>query len=142
MINLFLLACLTMFIALVITPAFIKIAKRWNWTDLPNNRKVHKDPIPTLGGIAIFISFIIGLIITQPEGKYHVAILAGAVIVLIVGILDDLFELSPKAKLIGQLLAAGVVVFGGGLQVEFINLPLVVKWSLEYLVRYLRFYGL
>ncbi|TQS71256.1 undecaprenyl/decaprenyl-phosphate alpha-N-acetylglucosaminyl 1-phosphate transferase [Ornithinibacillus gellani] len=123
MINLFLLACLTMFIALVITPAFIKIAKRWNWTDLPNNRKVHKDPIPTLGGIAIFISFIIGLIITQPEGKYHVAILAGAVIVLIVGILDDLFELSPKAKLIGQLLAAGVVVFGGGLQVEFINLP-------------------
>ncbi|MDY0404736.1 MraY family glycosyltransferase [Virgibacillus sp. 179-BFC.A HS] len=123
MVRIALLAFLTLLTSLIITPMLIHIIKKWNITDKPNLRKIHTNPIPTLGGLAIFASFLIGLLILQPENAYHMAIVAGAFIIIIVGVIDDLFELSPKTKLAGQLVAALLVVFWGGLQVSFINLP-------------------
>ncbi len=117
------LAFLTTLISLIITPIVIKYAKKLNATDKPNYRKVHKDPIPTLGGLAIFMSFLIGLVILQPVSEYHLAIVIGGFIMIILGFFDDLFDLSPKVKFLTQILAASLVVFWGGLQVEFINLP-------------------
>lgn len=117
------LAFLTLFISLIITPILIKVSLKFNATDKPNQRKVHKAPIPTLGGIAIYLSFLIGLCILQPINQYHIAILCGGFIMVLVGCIDDLFDLSPKVKFIAQTGAACLVVFWGGLQVEFINLP-------------------
>ncbi|AIF44602.1 glycosyltransferase family 4 protein [Virgibacillus sp. SK37] len=117
------LAFLTTLISLIITPIVIKYAKKLNATDKPNYRKVHKDPIPTLGGLAIFMSFLIGLVILQPVSEYHLAIVIGAFIIIILGFFDDLFDLSPKVKFLTQIAVASLVVFWGGLQVEFINLP-------------------
>src|SRR5699024_1258571 len=84
---------------------------------------IHKSPTPTLGGLAIFISFIIGVLIMQPAGEYHIAILSGAFVILLLGFFDDLYNLTAKAKFLFQVIAAVIVVFGGGLQAEFINLP-------------------
>nr|CDQ31467.1 putative undecaprenyl-phosphate N-acetylglucosaminyl 1-phosphate transferase [Virgibacillus halodenitrificans] len=123
MIKIVILAFLTTLISLIITPIVIKYAKKLNATDKPNYRKVHKDPIPTLGGLAIFMSFLIGLVILQPVSEYHLAIVIGGFIMIILGFFDDLFDLSPKVKFLTQILAASLVVFWGGLQVEFINLP-------------------
>ncbi|MFD1037159.1 glycosyltransferase family 4 protein [Virgibacillus byunsanensis] len=117
------LAFLTLLISLIITPVVIKYAKKLNATDKPNNRKVHTDPIPTLGGLAIFISFLIGLLILQPSSEYHLAIVCGAFLIITLGLMDDLFDLSAKLKFLIQIAAAVLVVFWGGLQVEFINLP-------------------
>ncbi|MEW9676226.1 MraY family glycosyltransferase [Lentibacillus sp. L22] len=117
------LAFLTLFISLIITPILIKVSLKFNATDKPNQRKVHKAPIPTLGGIAIYLSFLIGLCILQPINQYHIAILCGGFVMVLVGCIDDLFDLSPKVKFIAQTGAACLVVFWGGLQVEFINLP-------------------
>lgn len=123
MIKIVILAFLTTLISLIITPIVIKYAKKLNATDKPNYRKVHKDPIPTLGGLAIFMSFLIGLVILQPVSEYHLAIVIGAFIIIILGFFDDLFDLSPKVKFLTQIAVASLVVFWGGLQVEFINLP-------------------
>jgi UDP-GlcNAc:undecaprenyl-phosphate GlcNAc-1-phosphate transferase len=79
--------------------------------------------MPRLGGLAIFISFIIGILIEQPENPSSLAILLGSLIIVITGFCDDLFELPAKYKLFGQLAAALTVVFLGDLQVVFINLP-------------------
>jgi len=122
-VNIFLLALLTMLVSLIITPLFIKFSKRINAKDKPNHRKVHTDPVPTLGGLAIFASFLIGLLILQPAGEYHLAIIIGAFVLIGLGFIDDVFDLSAKTKFLTQLAVAVFIVFWGGLQVEFINLP-------------------
>lgn len=110
-------------ISLGVTPFVIKLANRMGATDKPNYRKVHKAAIPSLGGISIFIAFIIGVMIIQPEESFHLAFILGAFIVFITGLLDDIYDLRPSYKLAGQLLAAFVVVYLGEIQVTFINLP-------------------
>ncbi|WP_096437103.1 glycosyltransferase family 4 protein [Alteribacter populi] len=116
-----LIACFV--IALIITPIVIKVALNLGAVDQPSSRKVHQKLMPRLGGLAIFLSFIVGLAIVNPYDPFHFAIILGAVIIMMVGMLDDFFELSPIAKIIGQLFAAFVVVIYGGLQISFINLP-------------------
>lgn len=110
-------------ISILITPVVKKLAYIIGATDKPNKRKVHQKIMPRLGGLAIYISFVIGVLIIKPVSPYLESILLGSTIIIITGILDDIFEISPKLKLIGQLAAASVVIFWGGVQVQFINLP-------------------
>lgn len=109
-------------ISFSITPMVIKFAIRIGAVDHPNHRKVHKSVMPRLGGLGIFISFFIGFIIFLPDTMSAWPILAGATIITITGVLDDIKELSPKTKLGGQLLAA-IVTVAGGVKLEFITLP-------------------
>ena len=108
--------------SILITPIVKKIAVKIGATDQPNHRKVHKNVMPRLGGLAIYLSFAAGILFFLPESKYTWPVLLGSTIIIVTGVLDDLRELSAKVKLGGQLLAAVVVVIGG-VQVEFINLP-------------------
>lgn len=118
---------LTLFIcfvtAIIITPFVKKLAFKIGATDRPNYRKVHQKIMPRLGGLAIFISFIVGISILQPVANYHWPIVIGSFIIVLTGMIDDVKEISPKLKLAGQVLAAFIVVFYGHLNVEFINLP-------------------
>lgn len=107
--------------SLIITPFVKKFALRIGATDQPNQRKVHEKVMPRLGGLAIFISFIIGFFILSPSNKAAIPILIGSIIIIIIGVLDDKYQLSARVKLIGQLLAASVVVFNG-ITVEYVNL--------------------
>ncbi|MGI2327472.1 glycosyltransferase family 4 protein [Planococcus sp. YIM B11945] len=120
--------------SLVLTPIVKRLAYRIGAVDRPNHRKVHARIMPRLGGLAIFGSFLIGYFILRPEQSVsnavteafipiETAIIIGAFIIIITGVLDDMMEISAKAKLLGQLLAAGIVVIGGGLEISFINLP-------------------
>ncbi|RKQ34392.1 glycosyltransferase family 4 protein [Oceanobacillus halophilus] len=109
--------------SILITPVIIKLAKKFNITDKPNNRKMHSNPIPTLGGLVIFISFLFGLLILQPHEQYHLSIVVGAFVIVALGVLDDRFDLSPRIKFLTQLVVASLVVFWGGLDIDFINLP-------------------
>ena len=94
--------------------------------DRPNYRKVHARIMPRLGGLAIFGAFLISYFVLRPVDPASSLtapfIIGGACMIIITGMLDDMFEITAKAKLLGQLLAAGIVVYGG-LQIEFINLP-------------------
>ena len=122
------------FSAIILTPLVKKLAFKIGATDKPNQRKVHQKIMPRLGGLAIYISFLIGITIIQPNVKFllpiinpnenlHLAIIIGSIIIILTGILDDTKEISPKLKLIGQISASFVVVFMGDIRVEFINLP-------------------
>ncbi len=120
MVYLTLLLC---FIAsLIVTPVVKKLALKIGATDKPNQRKVHSKIMPRLGGLAIFISFLFGLLILRPENEHMTAIIIGAFIIVIIGVIDDMRELSAKVKFIGQIAAAFVVVLSG-VQVDYINLP-------------------
>lgn len=109
--------------SVLVTPLVKKLAFKIGATDQPNKRKVHTKSMPRLGGVAIYISFIVGIYLLRPENALLYPILLGSLIIMVTGILDDIVELSAKIKLIGQLVAALLVVLSG-LQIEFINLPL------------------
>ncbi|WP_160722711.1 glycosyltransferase family 4 protein [Bacillus sp. USDA818B3_A] len=111
------------FISVIATPLIKKLAFLIGATDRPNQRKVHQSIMPRLGGLAIYISFMAGILLIRPENQYSFAILLGCFIIIVTGICDDLFELPAKYKMLGQLAAACSVVFLGNLQVVFINLP-------------------
>ena len=109
-------------VAVLITPVVKWLAFKVGATDKPNQRKVHQKIMPRLGGLAIFISFIVGYVVLQPDSPYATSIVIGATIIVLTGVLDDIYELPPKWKLLGQIVAAVVVVYGG-IRVDFINLP-------------------
>ncbi|UII55632.1 undecaprenyl/decaprenyl-phosphate alpha-N-acetylglucosaminyl 1-phosphate transferase [Cytobacillus spongiae] len=122
MVYLTLLIC---FIAsIIMTPLVKKLAIKIGAVDKPNNRKVHQRIMPRLGGLAIYISFLVGVLFLRPEGELVIPILIGSLIIIVTGVLDDMMELSAKFKLLGQLAAAATVVIGG-VSVEYINVPFV-----------------
>lgn len=108
--------------SLCLTPLVKKLAIKIGATDLPDYRKVHTNKMPRLGGLAIYLAFVIGFLIVTPESDYTLPILAGSFIIVLMGFFDDVYTLSPRIKLIGQLMAA-VVIVAGGIHVDFINLP-------------------
>lgn len=123
--------------SIILTPLVKRLAFRIGAVDAPNYRKVHARIMPRLGGLAIFGAFIIGFIFlkvtTGFESKYAFAILLAATIIVVTGIIDDMREISAKAKMLGQLAAACIVVFVGDIQIDFINLPFEGKLDFGWL---------
>ncbi|WP_404459626.1 glycosyltransferase family 4 protein [Sutcliffiella horikoshii] len=113
--------------AILMTPLIIKLAHKVGATDKPNNRKVHQKLMPRLGGLAIYIAFMIGFLIVNPNVSYANAIVIAGFIIIVTGVLDDIYELSAKYKLLGQLAAALVIVLMGGIEVTYITLPFEYK---------------
>lgn len=120
-------------LALVLTPLVKKFAFAVGAIDKPNHRKVHTRIMPRLGGLAIYVAFAAGLLILLPfvpDGLFDNsdlnlvrAMLAGGTLIVLIGALDDRFELSAKIKLVGQLAAASIVVFGFDVKINFVNIP-------------------
>lgn len=117
--------------SIALTPLVKKFAIYIGAVDKPNQRKVHERIMPRLGGLAIFISMLIGFAIAQPHSQFTWPLLIGATIIVITGVFDDRFEISPKVKLLGQILAAAVVIYGG-VQIPIINLPFGATIDLGY----------
>ncbi|HEP1454374.1 UDP-N-acetylglucosamine:UDP-P N-acetylglucosaminyl-1-P transferase [Streptococcus pyogenes] len=141
--------------SLFLTPLVRFLAFRVGAVDNPNARRVNKVPMPTSGGLAIFMSFLVaslGLIPIASKGamffgqtyfSYILPVVIGATVITLTGFLDDLYELSPKLKMFGILIGAMIVwaftdfkfdsfkiPFGGPLLVfgPFLTLFLTVLW--------------
>lgn len=112
-------------ISLCATPLVKKLAFMIGAVDTPDARKVHSRIMPRLGGVAIFLATTIGLFIFTNTGFYPMYwMLLGSFVIVIIGILDDMKPMSAKAKLLGQILAAMIVVYGG-IRIDFINIPMM-----------------
>ncbi len=111
-------------VAYVVTPFVIKLAHKVGAMDVPkDNRRVHKVPIPRLGGLAIYIAFMVSVLVTFKLDTRLLGVIVGGTIIVIIGIFDDIKPLSAKVKLLGQIVAAGVVVYSG-VRIDFITNPL------------------
>ncbi len=106
-----LLVAVTMIVSLTITPIVIAISKRLNLVDKPNFRKVHTKPISVMGGTVILFSFLIGIWIGHPIETEIKPLIIGAIIMYVLGLVDDIYDLKPYIKLAGQIAAALVVAF-------------------------------
>ena len=112
-------AALAFLITFFAIPVIIQVAKDKKLFDEPDERKVHKNVIPTLGGLGIFAGFIIATLMGVPSGitselQYFAA---AATVIFFLGIKDDILVLSASKKFIGQLIAAGIIIKFGGVQI-------------------------
>jgi UDP-N-acetylmuramyl pentapeptide phosphotransferase/UDP-N-acetylglucosamine-1-phosphate transferase len=101
-------------------PIIIKVAKIKKLYDVPDERKVHVTPIPSLGGLGIFAGFVFGCMLStnfaqSSEMQYFIA---ATLVIFFLGIKDDILILSPIKKFIGQVLAAFIVIYKGGIQIN------------------------
>lgn len=100
------------FVALII-PFVIKLAFRIGAVDVPRERHIHSKEMPKLGGLAIFFGFLLGYMFFGTPNIQIISILIGGFIILLMGIVDDITELSSKTQFLFQIIAACIVVFYG-----------------------------
>ncbi len=97
-----------------LTPLVRRLAKRVGAMDVPKDaRRMHTEPTPLLGGLAIYLSFLICTLLLFESTPFLRALLVGATIIIITGVLDDIYDLSPLLKLFAQAAAALVVISEG-----------------------------
>ncbi len=109
-------------ISFFVTPLAIKAAHKMGVVDIPNARKVHAGAIPRMGGVAIYIAFVVGTLILGVYTWQVAALLIASTIVMAFGLLDDIRGISPKVKLLGQVFAA-LILIKFGYSVQFITNP-------------------
>ena len=102
-------------------PIIKKTAIYINAIDVPNQRKVHKKPIPRLGGLGIYSGFLLGYMLFGYESVQMNSILIGSIIIIMIGIVDDIHSVPARYKFIGQLVAASIVVLYGGMSIQDIS---------------------
>jgi UDP-GlcNAc:undecaprenyl-phosphate GlcNAc-1-phosphate transferase len=113
------------------TPLVRRLSVRVGAIDVPDDRKVHTDPTPTMGGLAIYLALLAGLgtayVMPSFRDVFRTSseaggVLAGASIIVVLGVIDDIRGLTAPTKLAGQLLAVGALVFSG-VQVFYFWVP-------------------
>lgn len=118
--HILLSAALAFLITFFAIPIIIQVSKDKKLFDEPDERKVHKTVIPNLGGLGIFAGFIIATLMGVPSGiaselQYFAA---ASTVIFFLGLKDDILVLSASKKFIGQLVAAGIVIKFGGVQLN------------------------
>lgn len=132
------LVCIALAVTAAVTPLVRSMALKHHIVAMPGGRKIHKNPIPEAGGTAIIIG-ILAVVAVQLVGEKILGwrgfgsditsepltlwgILAGTLLIYAVGLIDDRYDISPRAKLLGQI-AASTVVALAGLRISFISNP-------------------
>ena len=122
-IKMLLAFAVSLLVAYVMTPPVKRFAEKVGAIDVPrDNRRVHDHPIPRMGGLAIFIGFVLSLIFFVPMSTKALGLLVGSVIIAVMGGVDDIVSLNPWVKLAGQIVAA-LVAIRCGLVFDVISNP-------------------
>jgi len=136
MINLLLIFASALLLVIGATPIVRRVANRLEIVDQPDSRKLHLRPVPLLGGMAIYAGFIVALLLFGEKWvvSQAIGILVGATIVSFLGIWDDRWRVRPLLKLLGQTVAASILIISG-VQVSFLphpalNVAVTLLWIL------------
>jgi len=128
----------------LLTPYVRKLAFRIGALDRPDKRKVHQKIMPRLGGLAIYLAFVIAVLLTTTLTKDIIGIMTGGTCIMLLGVLDDKYSLPAKVKLLGQILCALVLCafdikiewlanpFGGYIYFDEFSVPFTVFWIISF----------
>lgn len=114
------MALLALLLSLLLVPGVGKLAIKIGAVDKPNARKVHTRIMPRMGGLAIYVSFFVVLLLSHSMTKELLGLFLGGTVLVIVGIIDDMKDIPAKVKLCGQIVAACIVV-AFGVRVNFMT---------------------
>lgn len=113
----------TFILSLILVPTVGKVSKQLGIIAHTNKRTIHKGVIARTGGYGIYMSFLIGTMIFLKTDTQINAMLIGGFIMFLTGFYDDIHDLSPKLKLLGQIIAALVVIIYGDIVLKGFSLP-------------------
>ena len=114
LVNVFLALVVSLVISFLTSPVVKNFAYKVGAIDVPKDaRRMHKVPIPRLGGLAIFFGFIVGILLFDKIDRQMQGILLGAVVIVVLGVVDDITPLPAKLKFVVQIIAALIPVFHG-----------------------------
>lgn len=121
-------------VVLLSTPLIRRFGLRAGLVDQPNRRKVHQRPMVRLGGVAIFIGVVMALLLVWGMGGFEtlkpgkefevLGVTIGGIAFFLIGLADDLFNLSPKTRLILQVVVASMA-WQAGVQIDFVGIPML-----------------
>lgn len=114
---------ITFIISLILVPIVSNVSKKLGIIAHTNKRTIHKGIIARTGGYAIYVSFLIGTTLFLKTDTQINSILIGGFIMFITGFYDDIHDLSPKLKMLGQIIAALVVIFYGDIALKGFSIP-------------------
>lgn len=104
-----------LFLSLFIVPATIALARKVGAVDIPKGRSSHSTPTTRLGGLGISASLVLACLMFLPFNSFALAFLAGLLVIIVTGLIDDITDIGPRWKFVGQIAAAGVFIgLGGG----------------------------
>ena len=120
--NVFLIVFVTFIASLIFVYLAKIIAEYIGAIDIPNKRSAHKKPTPLLGGIGIFLSFLLGYMLFAPESTLMLSVLTSSFLILLLGVFDDIKPIKARYKIIMHILVAAIVVFYGKLELTRVDL--------------------
>lgn len=109
---------ISFFAAVILTPFLRILAFRFGVLDHPKQHGIHAQPVPRLGGVAIYAAFVIGTLYRMDLSHNLKGVLVGATIIFLTGLADDIFHLRARFKLIMQFVACGIMIFGYGIVLD------------------------
>lgn len=113
-------------ISFVLTPLVKYCSARFGFVDIPKDeRRMHNQPIPTIGGLAIFGAFFLVVLVMGNVSRQLIGMLAGSLIIVLLGVVDDKYDLNAKFKFLIQILAA-VIPVTQGCVIRYISNPLPI----------------
>jgi len=115
-------AIIAALIVLATTPVAARLARAVGAVDQPSDRRIHREPTPRLGGLAILAGFLVPVLYFLPADPTSRALIVGAVLITALGAVDDIWGLSPSVKLLGQVACAAIPV-SAGLTIDHVTLP-------------------
>ena len=133
--NIIEIVVVTFLTSLLLVPVSKKLANHVGAMDIPNERKIHKVPIPRLGGLAVFGSFLLGYILYGEVTTQMLSILIGSFLIVLVGIFDDIKPIRALYKFIVQVIAALIVVIYGHVyftEITFLGLKIELNLFMSY----------
>lgn len=135
--NIFLIIIITFIVSTILVPIMKKVAIHVNAMDYPNARKVHKKPMPRLGGVAIFLSFLVGYMLFDNGSIRMLSIIIASFVIVLMGIFDDINPIKARYKFIVQIIAACITTFYGNIvlnDMSLFGLNLVIPTPLNYII--------
>ncbi len=135
--NILLMIFTTFCLSVCFVPVFKKVAFHIGAVDKPNFRRLNKVPMPTIGGLGVFLSFLFGYLIFGNGTPEMLSIFIASFIILLIGLIDDIKPISAKYQLIGQIIAILTIVFHGHITIDnftILGANLVFPTPFNYLV--------
>ena len=130
----------TFFSSLVLVPLSKKVAHHINALDFPNERKIHNKVMPRLGGIAVYGTFLLGFMLYGNNSPQMLSVLIGSFVLIIMGMIDDIHNVSARYQFLFHLIAASIVVFYGKIYLTdislfslYISFPKIISYAISIL---------
>jgi UDP-GlcNAc:undecaprenyl-phosphate GlcNAc-1-phosphate transferase len=128
----FMLFIVPFLLSLALTPLVKFIATKVGIVAKPKEDRWHNKVVPLLGGVSIYVSFLVGYLLFLPKASMPLGLIVGVTSIFILGLIDDIKGLSPQNKIIGQIICASLAIMFGVIikiiEIPVVAIPLTILW--------------